>query len=179
MAPSPGDERGVLGRYAPAGHADEPSVEVRLLNFPLPLFLHSRERHDELQREFTLMAIRPPEQRPGHEVPARLLELIDVLGRQYGGAADRSDADRDAAIERGEVSVDLTYELPPSAGPALRQLDQLMEDADAFCRSEDLLTLAATPTETRFRRWYLEQFMVQLAGGDPTPWDGPTHPDQE
>ena len=179
MGSSPGDQRGVLGRYAPTATADEPTVEVRLLNFPLPLFLRARERHDELQREFALMAIRPPEARHGHEVPARLLELIDVLGRRYAGASDRSDAERDAAIERGEVSIDLTYRLPPSAGQALRQLDQLMEDADAFCRSEDLLTLAATPIETKFRRWYLEQFTVQLAGGEPTPWDGPTNPDPE
>jgi hypothetical protein len=172
-----GDARGVLGRYGAEDLPDEPAVEVRLLNFPLPLFVHSRERHDELLREFALMAMRPPESRPGHETPTRLLELIDVLGRRDGGVSDRSDAVRDAAIERGDATVDLTYELPPSAAASLRQLDQLMTDADEFCRSEDLLTLASTPTELAFRRWYLDQFMTQLAGGEATPWNGPTHPD--
>jgi hypothetical protein len=168
-----GDERGVLGRYSAGKTEGESTVEVRLLNFPLSLFVTTRERHDELLREFALMAMRPPENRAGHELPARLLELVELLGRRYGGAGDRSDEIRDAAIERGEEAIDLTYRLPPSAAESLRLLDELMVDADAFCESEDLLTLAATPTERAFRSWYLEQFTAQLVGGPPVAWDGP------
>lgn len=166
------DTHSVLGRYAD-DTSSELLVEVKLLNFPLPLFLQARERHDGLVREFALLAIHPPQSRPGHEVPARLLALIETLGREYGGAADRADAVRDAAIERGEQTVDLTYHLPPSAAAGLEHLHQLTDDADQLCREEHLLTLPASPLETRFRHWYLREFTCQLKGEPPSPWDGP------
>lgn len=172
------DAHSVLGRYAP-NDSPEPLIEVSLLNFPLQLFAQARERHDELVREFALVAMSPPQSRPGQHVPTRLLELIAALGQRYAGSADRADAVRDAALARGELSVDLHYKLPASAAPALDRLHQLTDDADTFCRSEQLLTLAATPLETRFRHWYLEQFTKQLEGGAATPWSGPlTDPDR-
>ena len=172
------DAQSVLGRYAP-GDGPEPLVEVRLLRFPLQLFEQARERHDELVREFALLAIRPPRSRPGHEVPVRLLELIQTLGREYAGVRERADATRDAAAARGDLTVDLTYRLPPSAARAIEHLHQLTDDADRFCRDEQLLTLAASPLEQRFRHWYLEQFTAQLGGAPPTPWEGPlTEPGQ-
>jgi len=166
------ETRSVLGRYGePAG--DSELVEVRLRNFPLQLFAQAREHHDELMREFSLLAMSPPENRPGHAVPARLLDLIDQLGRRYGASGERSDAIREAAIERGEIAMDLTYRLPRSAGAAINTLHDLMEAADEFCQSEQLLTLASTPAERDFRVWFLDQFTCQLAGGDPVPWNGP------
>jgi hypothetical protein len=166
----------VLGRYSPED-VDGELVQVRLLNFPLRLFVQAREHHDELLREFALLALRPPVDRPGHTVPHRLLELVDILGRQYGASSERTDAARDAAIERGEIAADLTYALPVTAGAAVRTLHQLMEEADAFCVAEELLTLAATPLERRFRVWYIQQFVSQLEGAEPVPWDGPMSDD--
>lgn len=166
----------VLGRYAP-GPTDEELCTVRLLNFPVQLFAQAREHHDELLREFALLALRPPEDRPGHTVPRRLLDLIDTLGRRYSATGQNTDAARDAAIERGETTMDLSYDLPRSAGAALRHLHELMEEADGFCRSEQLLTLAASPLEREFRTWFIQQFVAQLDGAPPTPWSGPLRDD--
>lgn len=58
----------ILGRYGPLG--DEDMVTVRLLNFPLQVFAAARQHHDELMREFALLAMRPPEDRPGHALLA-------------------------------------------------------------------------------------------------------------
>lgn len=171
-----GDLHGVLGRYAPSAVDDE-AVDVQLLNFPLQVFVQAREHHDELIREFALLALSPPQDRPGRHVPARLLELVQSLGRDYAGVGDRTDAVRDSALERGELAIDLVYQVPPSAGPALQQLRTLMDDAEQFCLDEQLLTLAATPLERRFRQWYLDEFARQLAGGPPTPWAGPLNGD--
>jgi hypothetical protein len=55
----------------------------------------------------------------------------------------------------------------------MRRLRQLMEEADEFCAAEQLLTMAATPLERRFRGWFIEQFTSQLEGAEPVPWDGP------
>jgi hypothetical protein len=170
------DAPAILGRYVPV--ADREQVTVSLLNFPLQVFADARQQHDELLREFALLALRPPEDRPGHTVPAQLLDLIDTLGRRFGGVGDRTDALREAALARGETSMDLTYSVPRSAGPALRELHELMERADAFCQSEQLLTIAATPVERRFREWFIEEFVVQAEGDAPTPWEGPLLPDR-
>lgn len=164
------DERAVLGRYGGGdGQADE-LVHVRLVNFPLQLFASAREHHDELLREFALLALRPPTSTPDREVPTRLLDLIDVLGRQYAGAGDRTDADRDAAVERGETSMDLSYDVPRSIGAGMLRLHELMEQADEFCRTEQLLTLEASPDERRFRSWFLTEFVRQADGHEPTAW---------
>jgi hypothetical protein len=168
-------DRAILGRYVPI--SDDEQVTVSLLNFPLQVFAHARQHHDELLREFALLAMRPPVDRPGHAVPGQLLALIDSLGRRFGRVADRSDQVRDDAIAAGETQIDLTYTVPRNAGPALAELHELMEQADAFCRDEQLLTIAATPVERQFRAWFIEQFTTQARGADPVPWDGPLLPD--
>jgi hypothetical protein len=166
----------ILGRYvSPVG--DE-QVTVHLLNFPLQVFAYARQHHDELLREFALLALRPPEDRPGHAVPGQLLTLIDSLGRRFGGVGDRSDRIRDEALAAGETHIDLSYKVPRSAGPALTELHELMEQADEFCRDEQLLTIAATPVERQFRAWFIAEFIAQAQGADPTPWDGPLLPDR-
>lgn len=156
--------------------SDDDLVSVQLLNFPVRVHQIASEHTDELMREFALLALRPPDERPSHSVPKRLLELVDVLGRQYGGMGQDTDATRDAAAARGDETVDLSYVVPRSLAPAMCQLHDLLEEADEFCASEQLLTLAATPVERRFRRWFIEQFAAQTAGAAPTPWDGPLSP---
>jgi hypothetical protein len=74
--------------------------------------------------------------------------------------------------------MDLSYQVPASVGPAMSELHQLMEAADAFCQDEQLLTLAATPVERRFRQWFTEQFISQAADAEPVPWDGPLAADE-
>jgi hypothetical protein len=168
-------DRAILGRYVPT--VDDDHVIVHLLNFPLQVFSYARQHHDELLREFALLALRPPEDRPGHAVPGQLLTLIDSLGRRFGGVGDRSDTIRDDALAAGETHIDLSYSVPRSAGPALRELHELMEQADQFCRDEQLLTIAATPVERKFRVWFIDEFIAQAQGAKPTPWDGPLLPD--
>lgn len=168
----------------PAQRGDAPAtddlVTVQLLNFPVRVYERASEHSDELMREFALLALRPPTDRPGHAVPQRLLELVDLLGRQYGSFGQESDAIRDAASARGDASVDLSYVVPRALAPSMSTLNELLEEADAFCEAEELLTLAATPLERRFRRWFIEQFTQQAAGAAPVAWDGPmdAHPDQ-
>ena len=48
----------------------------------------------------------------------------------------------------------------------------LLEEAEEYCRTH-LLTLEQPEDETRFSRWYVEQFARQCAGAAPEPWPGP------
>ena len=150
---------------------DAELYEVRLIGFPLALHARGVEHHEELMREFQLLAIDPPTSTPGHQVPQRLIELVTELTRNYGAFTDAVDAEREAARARGEESVDLTYRVPAYATEAVDRLDRMLAEADEFCRAgERLLTLATPPDAAAFRRWYLGEFTAQIGGTEPTPW---------
>lgn len=155
----------------------EELCSVRLLNFPLQLFDKAREHHDELMREFALLALSPPKDRPGHVVPAGLIDLIASLGIRYPDMEEPVDAVRDAAIGRGDAAIDLAYDVAPSVGASMRELGELLEQADRLCRAGELLTVAATPLERSFWAWFTGAFSSQVTGAAPTPWDGPLQPD--
>jgi len=160
-----------LGRYDAAGTADEPLHEVRLLGLPVQVHVAARDHHDEVMREFALMAL--DERADREHVPARLLELVDVLGRRYGAATQRPDSEMEAAIARGETVVDLSFHVPAHVVDAADQLESLLEEADRFCHDAQLLTLERSPLVVEFSHWYLEEFRRQVRGEPPRPWQGP------
>lgn len=143
--------------------------QVRILQFPLDVYQRSTEAFEGLRREFTLVALRRP---AADEVPARLLELVDALTGEFGGLTDGPDQVRDAALARGETTLDeLVYRLPAAAADACVILADLLDEADEFCREGDLLlTLASTPEAVAFRRWYLGEIVAQVRGGAPMAW---------
>ena len=143
--------------------------EVQLLKTPLRLFARETARHRELMREMALIAF--ADDGATNHVPVALMQLAAEL-EGYRGVGAATDAVRDAAIERGDAEIDLLYRLPPAVGAACRRLDELLDDAEEYCRSENLLTLAAPPDGVALRRWYLGQIAAQVEGAAPTPWTG-------
>lgn len=161
-----------LGRYAaPVDSGDLTRVE--LLGVPVRVLAASREHHDGLMREFRLMGL---SEDPGHDLPARLVELIRTLGKGFAAARSRPDEDFDQAVLRGLDTVDLVYRVPPAAAGSAARLAKLMDEADELCRTAQLITLPRTPVMIRFGHWYLAQFRDQIAGRRTTRWDGPLDP---
>jgi hypothetical protein len=146
---------------------------VRLVAVPVRVLEATRRHHDELMHEFSLLAV---QENLSDDVPKRMLELIDTLGRQYANTSDRSDAQVNAAIERGDATVDVTYEVAEHVVDAADRLGALMDEADEFCKREQMLTLQRPPIAKEFADWYLEEFRRQIAGEPPRPWDGPLEP---
>lgn len=142
-------------------------VAVRILGLPLDVLQRSSEHTDELLREFALIR----EEGSDH-VPARLLALVEELRGRFGSFSEDARLATEAALERGDETIDLTYEVPQAVAAAARQLDALLDEADDFCRSGDLLTLATQPEGVTFRRWYLNEFQRQVDGEPPRPWSG-------
>jgi hypothetical protein len=140
-------------------------VTVRIIGMPLAVMQRSAEHSDELLREFALIR----EEGSDH-VPARLLNLIEELRGRFGAFAVGPRQAMQDALERGESSVDLEYAVPSELGGAALRLGALLDEADAFCRAGDLLTLATQPEGLAFRHWYLGEFERQLAGQPPRPW---------
>ena len=143
-------------------------VEVRLLELSLPDFAHSAAHHDELFREFALVLACEPA--PDHELPGRLLAVIEELSERFGGFTAAPQGELQAALERGDQTIDLTFHVPAEAKQAALRLQELLAAADEYCRDGDLLTVAPPPLAVRFRDWYLHEFVAQVDGEPPTPW---------
>ena len=143
-------------------------MEVRLLKLPLHLWQRTQEHVDGLLREFALIA-QDAEARAA--TPGRLLDLVREVTAGYGGFSAEQRKAMEAALDRDESEIDLTYHVPPSAAAAAQQLGDMLDEADDYCRRGDhLLTLATPPEELRFRRWFIKEFVDQIHGAPPTPW---------
>jgi hypothetical protein len=156
----------VLGAPGEALH------RFRLLGVPLRLWAAAAEHHEELLREFALVAFAAEEH--GQTLPRRLSQLIADVRSRYGGASPSDTAARDAALAAGLQTLDLTYRVPAAVADASHSLGALLDEADEFCAADAyLLTLATPPQVVAFRRWFLGEFVRQVAGEPPRPWSGP------
>ncbi len=136
---------------------------------PVDLWQRAREHTDELMREFALILSQPGSS--DHDVPRRLTALIAELSRDYGGFGEANAQLLEQASDAGMSRVDLVYDFPPDAGPAIAHLNDLMDEADEYCRrGQHLLTLATPADQVAFRRWFLDEFVRQTQGQPPIPW---------
>jgi len=141
----------------PNGVADH--VVVRMVGFPRPLMRDVIEHLEGLRREFTLLA--SSEQARG-EVPRRLLEIVREL--QQGTPMPRR-------TDSGTANEDRTFDVRPAAPRGLIRFAHVLDEADAYCRDGDfLLTLPMSDELVAFRRWYLGEFVAQVAAMEPLPW---------
>jgi len=148
--------------------AGEELFEVHVLRFPLALLERSRRHIEALTREFEFIA----ERQSDDTTPARLLALVERLRLRFSGLNDAAEARVEAALARGDAVVDLVYQVPAAISAACVELGAMLDEADAFCRHGDLLMLATPADQVAFRRWFLDEFVAQLAGRAPTPWSG-------
>jgi hypothetical protein len=160
-----------LGRYDKGGGSGRPVHEVRLVGVPVQVLVAARQHHDDLMREFTVLAV--SEQDLNASVPHRLTALTEILGARYGATVNRPDRVIDEAVQRGERTVDLTYRVPADVVEPADELETLMAEADEFCCTEQMLALPRTPLLVEFAHWYLGEFRRQIGGQPPQPWNGP------
>jgi anti-anti-sigma factor len=151
-------------------------LSVRLLALPVRVHLDSMAHLEALQREIDVMAFDDQS-----SAPRRLRLLIDELQERFGDLSEPPDAALQAAIDRGDESLDLVYEVPAEVADAFRRLSEVLDEVDEYCRDgEHLLTLASPPEAVAYRRWFLGEFTSQLHGAAPVPWtqvDEPSVPE--
>ena len=151
------------------GGPDDPFVDVELRRYPLRLGVRASQHYEEIFREFALLAASEPQD--DDSIPVRLLALVDALGRRYA-RQERHEAERDEALQRGELERDFVIQVPVSAAQASAVLDRMLDETDEFCRNGVLLTLAAPSDVVAFRRWYLHEVVAQVGGAAASPWPG-------
>jgi hypothetical protein len=145
---------------------------LRIIGLPLDEQVLASQHFDELLREFSYLHA---DDGDGTGVPARLINLRDELVGRFHSFTARSNLVRDEAVQRGDATIDLAFEIPRAAADAATHLGALLDEADDFCRSgEHLLTLATADRTVRFRRWYLGEFARQASGETPKAWSDAT-----
>jgi anti-sigma regulatory factor (Ser/Thr protein kinase) len=153
----------------PARPGDPELVTVRIVGMPLDVLRAAQEQYDALFREFRLILERDPDE--SRHLPGRLIAVIDEVGHRFAGFTREQDDALQAALARGDDSIDLEYALPAEVGAASTHYDELLDEADEYCRGgTELLTLAPPPIAVAFRKWFLGEFARQAQGASPCAW---------
>ncbi len=144
------------------GHAEPGATryEVRLGDVPTPLLIAAKAHIDALLREFALMA-------SGAVAGKRLVpaELTTLMAQVVGNFAEARQSIKKQALqaaERYDPRTVLTLNLPVTAAEAGVAYLAALDEVDAYCRAERMLTLETPPAHRVFRRWYVEELVAGL-----------------
>ena len=152
---------GASGLAEPELHA------VWLRRYPLRLGARASEHYESVYRELALLA----SSEEGPPVPGTLLELLEEMDRR-SARNNTSEQVRDEALSRGEDTLDIELHVPADVVELAQRVEELLDEADAFCRDGTLLTLEPSADVVAFRRWYIGELVGQVAGEAPRPWPG-------
>jgi serine phosphatase RsbU (regulator of sigma subunit) len=142
---------------------------VRLGDVPTALLLAAKTHVDNLVREFTLATSGARSGASG-AVPDAVAELIDTVVNGFAEARQAIKRQALAAASEGEERVSLELTLPLSAAAAGEEYLRALDQSDAYCRAQRLLTLESPPQHRVFRHWYVGELVTQLrraAAGEP------------
>lgn len=134
---------------------------ITLTDIPVRTFWQLQRHQDEMLREFALIDA-DREQGGAAEVPARLLEIVTDLRSRFASPRNDLLEQLSEAAARGDERVTVTITVPAAAASAVAAMRDAYEEADEFCRSGDLLTLAAQPDVAAFRRAFAHEILAQL-----------------
>lgn len=139
----------------------EHRLHVELGDVPTDLLLAAKSHVDNVVREFTLARAGA---RAGQtaELPAHLRSLLEPVVERFAEARLAIKRQALAAARRGDPRTRLTLDLPFSAADAAEAYLHALDEVDAYCRARRLLTLETPPQHQLFRRWYVEELVIQL-----------------
>jgi hypothetical protein len=147
-----------------------PTRRLRMIGFPCELYVRSRRRNEALLREFAFLMQSDADTDTDADTPSRLVTIGREIENRFYGLNSTLEDEVEAALARGEDSIDLEVTVLSIAREAAETLGELFDEADAYCRRGDLLTLEEPPELRAFRQWYLEQCVRQLDGEAPSSW---------
>jgi anti-sigma regulatory factor (Ser/Thr protein kinase) len=146
-------------------HDVDDVVPVLLQDLPVDLYTATHRHHQELRRELRLLALAHGDTYPIASSISRVFRSFDDQLRRAEGIAAL-----DAALEASDGRISTRLVVPSALPHTASRMIDMLELADTFCRSERLLSLATSPEQRAFRRWYLGEFVRQGDGERPTPW---------
>jgi anti-sigma regulatory factor (Ser/Thr protein kinase) len=167
-ATQPGGElvEGVVTGEPPVSqHAPSPDdLRIDIVGVPLRMFADFQRHHRELRREVRLLSLAH-----GTDYPLAK-DLSDLFGALERDLRDGIGADQiEQKLASSASTADLHVAMPRETATIGRFIE-LLDLADAFCREKRLLSLARTPDQQRFQRWFLSEFVRQERGEPSLAW---------
>lgn len=161
----------VIDRHEPLlpEPTSEAAVQLRLLDFDVPLYASLDRQYNELRRELRLLSLSHQSDYP---LAGDLTAMFSSFERQF--PETYSEQIRSAQT-RGLPRTDVVFPMVPEAGPIFVTMNEMFDVADAFCRAERLLSLARTPSQRDLHVWLLTELIGQLDGATPQAWHGSGH----
>jgi anti-sigma regulatory factor (Ser/Thr protein kinase) len=163
-----GDSASPHTRHQPYDDPYPSGAPIALIEAPIAEMVRTAAHYDAIYREFRLILELDDSHREA--VPGRLLSLIGELGASFLGFGRPAQEAWRRGVREGRDTVDLHFRLPSEAGPVIARYDQLLDEADDFCRQARLLTIPPTEEALGVRRWAFGQVVCQCLGEPPTPW---------
>ena len=157
---------------------DDDQCAFRLLGVPWRSYLAFQRHYRELRREVRLLALA---HEAAYPMARDLANLFGALERPLSEGLDvpatlaPPQTPGSGAVDSGPGTADLLVSMSLRAASQLDRFGELLALADAFCREEQLLSLARTAEQERFQRWFLGEFVRQSAGDPPQPWSPDPH----
>ncbi len=161
----------VTGLPEPVDRPSRDTVLVKLLGAPIRALAEFEAHYRELRREVRLLALAHEEKYP---LAKSLADLFGSLQREVQDGLDAEQLLR--ARQEGRESVDLVVPVSPSQAETMGRFVELLDFADAFCRQQQLLGLARTPSQVRFQTWFFTEFARQGSGRSARPWEAVATP---
>ncbi|GAA4708138.1 hypothetical protein GCM10023349_28460 [Nocardioides conyzicola] len=156
----------VTGQVVDVRRAPSPTdMRIDIIGVPLRMYIEFQRHYRELRREVRLLSL-------AHETDYPLAkDLSELFGSLERDLRDGIGADQiEEALATGAATADLRVAIPRETAATIGRFIELLELADAFCREKRLLSLARTPEQQRFQRWFLSEFVRQERGEAPLPW---------
>ena len=146
---------------------EDEARRVVLVDFPLYVAGRAYRHREALLREFAIIAFGGGEQA---DVPKRLIEIATILDERYNGLNPEAEDALEVAAERKAEYLDLELTIPRQLRNDTVDIAPLLLEADEYCRSGGLLTLAPTEEMRMFWTWFLTEFVRQSDGEPPVSW---------
>lgn len=146
---------------------DHDLLEIEVVGVPLGAYLAFQRHHRELRREVRLLSL-------AHEADYPLAKnLSDLFGSLDRQLRDGIGSEQILMAQAsGRETADLRIVMPRRGAQTIDQFLELLDLADEFCRQQRLLSLARTPEQRDFQRWFLGALVRQAHGTPPRPWTG-------
>ncbi|WP_148573507.1 ATP-binding protein [Nocardioides caldifontis] len=150
---------------------EEPGT-VHLLGMPLLLYRAWVQHAETLLREYLLVCLGSEPAEDAIQVHADASEAIAVL-EEHVPVLELS-ADPDQALQATEPHVTaerVQVSAHPKVADKFATLDKTLDAALTLAAARELLNPPTQPELVALRMWLCEEFVKQLAGARPTPWD--------
>ncbi|WP_435742400.1 ATP-binding protein [Nocardioides sp. SYSU DS0663] len=156
---------GVAEEAQRAGTVDDDLLEIKVPGVPLRAYLDFVRHYRELRREVRLLSLAHGSDYP---LTRTLADLFGSLERQLREGL--STGHIGAAEAAGLQSAELRVVMPREATRTIERFLSALDQADAFCREQRLLSLARTPEQRDFQCWFLGELVRQASGAPPCRW---------